>query len=175
MYEYCNNCPHFIKSKIDNTYVGANSDYHNVYCDKVSDFSTVIKKKNIEYGVIGDRFVRAPQWCPLKGDSKSFLPSSTSNSPSMSVGMQRHKTAYDLWSKVSHKMVWEDFKQGDILHVGPYMSFERRDIIIVTKNSVMATYRELSKPMTATPTTFYPTSLITRFISKHKIKEFVKK
>lgn len=161
----CNNCEYLIKTDTSTSYTHKpNTKYYNVYCKKKPDTTTVTKGKNIAYLKDVEEDIKCPNWCPLNPNAVK----ETYTNPSLN----KHKAMFDRWNSITRKLDWDSIKVGEIYHLPPYMGFERRDVIIVSKSNSQGTYREITKPTTTTPTTFYPTSIMLKFLVKSKLKEY---
>lgn len=154
-YVYCNTCPFSKKIEIDQT--SRRTIYHNWYCMKDTVPNS---RRTIGTVIIANTMVNSPSWCPYK----------TTNQDRQTMSNNSYIERRDLWNTITPLIQWDDIKIGEVYHVPPVMGDERMDIVIISKNNYNVTYRRLDKDSTFT-TAFYPGTVMSRFLVKHKIKD----
>lgn len=156
----CNLCQH---SKCQKASTTTYEVYNNWYC-KYGNIDRVLN-----YGVPSSTLISTPTWCPLKAIS-CFGGTQTEVKSKLT-----YSDKYDLFKNMKSTIEWEDIKENEIYHVPPLADGKRRDIMVIKKSQYSFTYRELSKdPKSSTSAiyTLYHTSVMAKFLVKHKIKEF---
>ena len=64
---------------------------------------------------------------------------------------------------------WEEVKAGEVYHIAPIVSLERRDVKIVSKDGESATYRRVDEPGTAEERRLHKSSVFSKFLVKKKV------
>lgn len=144
----CNFCEHAQTFKIKGL------DRYNIYCNCGET------SKMIDLSVPPKAYVEIPEWCP-KGKNKC------NNTLTFSDKMT-------ILRNMTPLIKWEDIKENEIYHLPQLPGEERKDIFIVRKDLVSLTYREVEGSQNVLYT-IYPSTLISKFLVKNKIKKFVVK
>ena len=148
----CNNCGFLLRRK--SNYGGADSS--NIYCDKDST------SKLIELSVKDGEIIKSPHWCPIM-EEKGVMDKIKNNIP-LTNGEKRTLL-------MRHKPVisWDDIKQDEIYHIPPLLGEKRKDVLVTWKGKYSLTMKDLTKSYHSVET-IYPSTLTSRFLIKHKIK-----
>jgi hypothetical protein len=123
----------------------------------------------IELSIDDDADIKTPLWCPLKAEAditekiKNGVPLSESEKKAI---LLRHIPIIS----------WDEIEANQIYHIPSILGDKRRDILITWKGEYSCTFKDLSKNYSSVET-FYPSTLMSRFLTKHKVKkvEFVNK
>ena len=148
----CNKCGFLLRRK--SNYGGDNSS--NVYCDKDS------VSKLIELSINNDEIIQSPHWCPLL-EEKGIMDKIKNNVPLTNgdkrILLMRHKPIIS----------WDEIEQNTIYHIPPLLGEKRKDVLVTWKGQYSLTMKDLTKSCHSVET-IYPSTLTSRFLIKHKIK-----
>ena len=143
----CNFCEHSQINKI-----GLLNRY-NIYCNYSKSM------KMIDLSVPDKAYVEIPEWCQKKNKN-----------------MENTKLTFndkmDILRKMSPFIKWNDIKENEIYHLPQLPGEERKDIFIVRKDSYSLTYKDVEGSSNISYT-IYPSTLISKFLVKNKIKNYV--
>lgn len=106
--------------------------------------------------------IEAPDWCPLEKIKKN-----------KENGILSYQDKVDLLMKFKPCIEWDDLKENQVYHVPKLPGEERKDIVITRKSAYSCSYKRIGDKYGNTVYTIYPSSLMVRFLTEHKIKEFV--
>ncbi len=167
-YTFCSDCPHVIKKLIF-----TESQYYNYYCGKETNpyAQGMSQQRFIEVSYIPNKVISSPCWCPLKikAEKERFANGEGGNIvPFSQLGYsERHQR----WMMKTPLIKWEDIKEDEIYHIPPMMGEKRKDVVIVFKTAYSAAYKEIGPGASAVQTTFYPSTMFSKFLTKNKLKE----
>lgn len=145
----CNFCENAQINKINGL------DRYNIYCN----FNNALKM--VDLSVPPKAYVEIPKWCPKSKNIENKKELTFSDK----MNILRNMTPI---------IKWEDIKEHEIYHLPQLPGEERKDIFIVRKDLVSLTYREVDEAQNVLYT-IYPSTLISKFLVKNKIKKFVVK
>ena len=150
----CDGCKHLVCRKSNYSVYGSD----NAYCEyeKTIRLITLNADKNKDK-------IETPDWCPILEEEK--LRQKIVNGEKLTDGEKRK-----LLMRLKPSVKWDDIQKDEIYHIPPVLGEKRRDVIITWKGEYSCSLRDLSKTYVATET-IYPSSLISRFLIKHKIKK----
>lgn len=144
----CNFC-----NNVQITKIGALDDSrYNIYCGCGK------MPRVVDLSVPSKAYVEKPEWCP-----KNKVSSKLSFSDKMTI-----------LRNMPPIIKWADIKENEIYHLPQLPGEERKDIFIVKKDSYSLTYREVGRP-TNISYIIYPSTIVSKFLVKNKIKKFVVK
>lgn len=69
--------------------------------------------------------------------------------------------------KISRVTPWDEIKKGDLLHIPPIVSLERRDILVMEKDKDELVYRRVDKDDKES-LKMHRTSIFSRFVVKRR-------
>lgn len=70
--------------------------------------------------------------------------------------------------KIKHATPWDELEAGQIYHIPPLVSLERRDIKILTKDGDSVTYKRVDSTTVDEERKMHKTSVFSRFLVKRK-------
>lgn len=70
--------------------------------------------------------------------------------------------------KMRYATPWDELKAGEVYHIPPIVSLERRDIKIITKEDNTVTYKRVDGTTTNEERKMHKTSVFSRFLVKRK-------
>lgn len=149
----CNKCGFLLKRKTN--YGSANCS--NVYCDR--DNAT----KLIELSVNDDELIKSPDWCPFV--EEAAIKQKIKEGHNLTIGEKRA-----LLMKHKPFIPWDEITPNTIYHIPPLLGEKRKDILVTWKGEYSCTFKDLTKNYNAIET-IYPSTLMSRFIIKHKLKQ----
>ena len=149
----CNKCPNFLTRKSN---YGENGSL-NAYCE---DGKTV---RLLELSVDSAKEIKAPSWC-VKAESEKAR-NKIQNGEKLTEGEKR-----SLLMRHQPIIEWKNIEANQIYHIPPLLGEKRKDILITWRGEYSATYKDLTKKYNATET-MYPSTLQSKFLVKHKIKD----
>lgn len=121
----------------------------------------------IDISVSTSKDVEIPKDCPCKFNEKNQVGNNIYTP--LSYSEKRN-----IFESIKPLMSWDDIKEKEVYHVPPLPSETRKDIYIISKNDFSCTYRVLSSSISTsngTILTMYKTSLMHKFLVKHKLRE----
>jgi hypothetical protein len=151
--ETCNKCEFLLKRK---TNYGSNTS-SNVYCD----INGILKL--IEFSIKNDSDIKSPIWCPIKEETD--ITEKINNGEPLT---ENEKKA--ILFRHTPIIKWEEIEANQIYHIPSILGDKRRDILITWKGEYSCTFKDLSKNYSSVET-FYPSTLMSRFLTKHKVKK----
>jgi hypothetical protein len=151
--EICNKCGFLLKRKTN--YGSTKSS--NVYCDK----NDILKL--IELSINDDEDIKTPLWCPLKAEAD--VAEKIKNGTPLTEGEKKA-----ILLRHTPIISWDEIEANQIYHIPAILGDKRKDILITWKGEYSCTFKDLSKNYSAVET-FYPSTLMSRFLTKHKVKK----
>lgn len=151
----CNKCQYSQCSVISH---GSTKSYNNWHCNYGGN------KRLLDMSVPSDKDVEIPTFCPLNLSSKS-------NNYTKTFSNLTYTQKREMFENITPLMNWDDIKEKEVYHVPPLPSETRKDILIISKNDYSCTYRVLNSTYSNTILTMYKTSMMYKFMSKHKLKK----
>ena len=149
----CNKCPNLMRRS---SYAIGGKERENVYCDH---FQT---SRMIELSLAVNQDIKQPDWCPIKQEIN--LKKKINDGIKLTDGEKRA-----LLMERTPITCWDDIKFDTVYHIPPLLGEKRKDIVVTYKGQYSCTYRVLSKNASSgTIDTFYPSSLMSRFLIPHK-------
>lgn len=149
----CNKCGFLVRRK--SNYGPANSS--NTYCDKTDSI------KLIELSINDDDDIKTPDWCPLI--EEETVRRKIKDGIKLSYGEKKA-----ILMRHAPLIAWDEIEANQIYHVPPLLGEKRKDILVTWKGEYSCTCKDLSKNYSAFET-FYPSTLMSRFLTKHKVKQ----
>lgn len=154
--KYCNNCQYSQCSVISR---GSTKSYNNWHCSYGGT------KRLLDMSVPSDRDIEIPSFCPLNRGNKV-------NNYQQSFTNLTYTQKRELLENITPLTNWDDIEEKQVYHVPPLPSETRKDIYIVSKNDFSCTYKVLSScNYQNTILTMYKTSMMYKFMKKHKVKK----
>lgn len=149
----CNKCGYLVRRK--SNYGSANSS--NTYCDKTDSI------RLIELSVNDDEDITTPDWCPLI--EEETIKQKINNGIKLSHGEKKA-----ILMQHTPIISWDEIEANQIYHIPPLLGEKRKDILVTWKGEYSCTCKDLTKNYNAFET-FYPSTLMSRFLTKHKVKQ----
>ena len=152
----CNKCPKLTRRS---SYTLQGQERDNVYCDH---FQTT---RLIELSMQTNADINQPDWCPIKKELE--LKEKMKNGVKLTEGEKR-----SLMMERKPLTDWDDIETNVVYHIPPLLGEPRKDIVVTYKSQYSCSYKNLSSTTKySSIETFYPSSLMTRFLFKHKFKK----
>ena len=152
----CNKCPKLTRRA---SYTMQGQERDNVYCEH---FQTT---RLIELSMVANQDVKQPDWCPIKKEME--IKEKMKNGIKLTEGEKR-----TLMMERKPLTEWDEIETNVIYHIPPLLGEPRKDILITYKGQYSCSYKNISSNAKyPSIETFYPSSLMTKFLFKHKFKK----
>lgn len=160
---YCNGC---IYSESKNVKDSNGVVYKTWSCEYCSGKSKIIDI-NVREGVK----VKPPSWCGLI-EALGYKQKEEEKKKMITTYPYEKR---DAIMRLECQIPWGKIKVGEVYHIPPIMEMKRKDILVTSITEFSLNYRELLKDgkISQGVQTLYPTSMQTRFLTQHKIREIV--
>jgi hypothetical protein len=150
----CNKCPNLTRRS---SYTQQGQERDNVYCDH---FQTT---RLIEFSMSTNQDIKFPDWCPIKKEME--IKEKMKNGIKLTDGEKRA-----LMMERKPLVAWDDIETNVLYHIPPLLGEPRKDILVTYKGQYSCSYKNLSsKAKYPSIETFYPSSLMTKFLFKNKL------
>lgn len=149
----CNKCGYLVRRK--SNYGSDNSS--NTYCDKTDSI------RLIELSINDDEDIKTPDWCPLI--EEKTIKQKINDGIKLSYGEKKA-----ILMQHTPIIPWDEIEANQIYHIPPLLGEGRKDILVTWKGEYSCTCKDLTKNYSAFET-FYPSTLMSRFLTKHKVKQ----
>ena len=148
----CNNCPQLVTRKSNYGEEGS----LNAYCEEGRSI------RLLELCTDLSKDIKSPSWCSKMESEK--IKDKISKGEKLTDGEKR-----SVLMRHTPLVEWKDIEVNQIYHIPPLLGEKRRDILVTWRGEYSATFKDLTKSYKSTET-MYPSTLIARFLVKHKIK-----
>lgn len=159
MRKFCNDCHFAEKHELTAT----TKKCYNWYCTNGS-------KKITNFSVMPNEDVPAPPSCPLNMLGNNDTDNTTKSFSELTASEQT-----DYLKKIKPLTAWKDIKVNELYHIPPINNIKRQDIIVTFISDYCLSYKVVNGNTYNAINTIYPSSVISRFIVKSKIKKYQKK